>query len=59
VNLPIEIPSLKIPSRTWKEDMRVQGPKKSLIDIESKDEIPSGNLWSFMTIRFGKRKLES
>jgi hypothetical protein len=59
LNLPIEIPSLRSPSRTWKKDMRVQGPKKSLIDIESMDEILSGNLWSLMTIRFGKRKMES
>jgi hypothetical protein len=50
---------LKIPSRTWKEDVRAQGPKKSLIDIESTDEIPLGNLWSLMTVRFVKRKLES
>jgi hypothetical protein len=50
---------LKRPSRTWKEDVRAQGPKKSLIDIESMDEIPSGNIWSLMTVRFGKRKLES
>jgi hypothetical protein len=59
VNLPIEIPLSKSPSITWKEDMRAEGPKKSLIGIESTDEIPSGNLWSLMTVRFGKRKLES
>jgi hypothetical protein len=51
VNLPIEIPSLKTSSRNWKEDMRVQGPKKSLIGIELMDEIPSGDLWSLMTVR--------
>jgi hypothetical protein len=59
VNLLIEIPLSKIPSRTWKKDVRAQGHKKSLIGIESTDEIPSRNLWLLMTIRFGKRKLES
>jgi hypothetical protein len=51
VNLPIEIPFSKIPSRTWKEDVRAQGPKKSLIGIESMDEIPLGGLWSFTIVR--------
>jgi hypothetical protein len=41
VNLPIEIPLSKIPSIAWKEDVRAQGPKKSLIGIELTDEIPS------------------
>jgi hypothetical protein len=51
VNLPIEIPFSKIPSRTWKKDVKAQGLKKSLISIESMDEIPSGDWWSLMTVR--------
>jgi hypothetical protein len=51
VNHPIEIPFLEKPSRTWKEDVKAQGLKKSLIIIKSMDEIPLGDLWSLTTVR--------
>jgi hypothetical protein len=51
VNLPIEIPFSKIPSRTWKKDVKVRGLKKFLISIESMDKIPLGDWWSPMTVK--------
>jgi hypothetical protein len=50
VNLPIEIPFLKSPSRTWNKDVKEQGLKKSLISIESMDEIPLRDRWSLTTV---------
>ena len=49
--LPHRDTLLKCPSRTWRKDMKVKGLKKSLISIESMDEIPSGDRWSPMTVR--------
>jgi hypothetical protein len=49
--LPHRDTLLKRPSRTWRKDVKAQGLKKSLISIESMDEIPSGDRWSLTTVR--------
>jgi hypothetical protein len=49
--LPHRNTLLKCPPRTWRKDVKAQGLKKSLISIESMEEIPSGDRWSLTTIR--------
>jgi hypothetical protein len=49
--LPHRDTLLKIPSRTWRKDVKVKGLKKYLISIESTDEIALGDRWSLTTVR--------